>query len=412
MRCCRGSHCTYTLNGLTDWLTDRFEPAVDCMHAWINCRHAGLFPMPPMPHADHSLNNGSMLVHQAFLRYAPLFRALNGRVWALRPHAVSVRELDASSTSSVLTSSSVVAANDATLTPCKGLASQLWNNRSLSGGEPGSGGLIQLAGDTQHRCLCVFNPSFTTNQCSTADVHESQIWVFQGPAGSTLQEARDSDGDCPHHANVLWDLQRNGKASLLRSAVPVPSAAARPGRSLADDTSDGDGAELKEQLKESLCLTSSPINASTPGAALGLAVCSAKDPAQQWTVLPASGGSFQLAQGKGKQVCVTTPPKAPPPPPPPPLGVRPPVVALFEDQEGAQLAVVTSPGSNQGNGTEVEITIRGGGLNGTNTPTAMVVRPGEASLQPLASVRRSGAADIVVVAKLHRGAALVRVALV
>ena len=372
--------------------------------------------MPPMPHGDHSLNNGSMAVHQAFVDYGPLFKALNGRVWALRPHAVSVRMLSDQSDLHGQTSvppstlAGELGDNQATLTSCQGLSTQLWSNKSLSGGEPGSGGLLQLAGDHQHRCLCVYNPSFTTSQCSTADDSQSQIWVFEGPESEPAadeytdpwpiyrdnEDARTNEGsgDCPKHENVLWALQRINEgaapstAALLRSAVPVPTQQLR--------TKQG-----------GLCLTS---NASHLGpGALGLAPCSGADLAQHWSVLPAAAGLLQLAQltpASKQQLCITAPKPPPPPPPPPPLGVRPPIVALFEDQDGAQLAVVTSPGSNRPNNTQVEITIRG--LNSTVAPVATVVRPGEEGPKPLASVRRSGA-DIVATVTLQRGAALVRI---
>ena len=374
--------------------------------------------MPPMPHGDHSLNNGSMPVHQAFMDYAPLFKGLNGRVWALRPHAVSIRELSehslpdlhdqASVPPSTLTSE--LGDNQATLTSCQGLPTQLWTNKSLSGGEPGSGGLLQLAGDRQHRCLCVYNPSFTTSQCSTADDSQSQIWVFEGPESEPAadesadsrpayrdherERTKEGSGDCPKHENVLWAVQRISESAapsttaLLRSAVPVPT-------------------QPLGIKRGGLCLTS---NASHPGSgALGLAPCSGADPAQHWSVLPAAAGLVQLGQlasASKQQLCITAPKPPPPPPPPPLLGIRSPIVALFEDQDGAQLAVVTSPGSNRPNNTKVEITIRG--LNSTGVPVATSVCPGEEAPKPLASVRRSGP-DVVATVTLQRGAALLRV---
>ncbi len=387
--------------------------------------------MPPMPHGDHSLRNGSMAVHQAFLDYAPLFKALNGRVWALRPHAISVREVGGSSSSDLRaqtrvpgsTPISVPSDNEATLSSCQGLPTQLWSNKSLSGGEPGSGGLIQLAGDKQHRCLCVYNPSFSPSQCSTADVNASQIWVYEGPesepeaddfTSATMfrwrhehERVDEGTGDCPKHENVLWALQRISESAasstiaLLRSAVPVPNHRGN------HDEHSAPSRQLR--IKQSgLCLTS---NASRLGAGgLGLAPCSGTDPAQHWSVLPAAGGLLQLAQRTAtskQQQCITAPPPPSPPPPPTPLGARPPIVALFEDQQGAQLIVVTSPGSNRPNITQVEITIRG--LNYTVAPTATVVRPGELGLTPLRPALRQSGADIVAIVKLQRGAALVRV---
>ena len=52
--------------------------------------HLGLFPMPPMPSADHCLTNGSTAIHGQFLTYGPLFKALRGRTWVLRPHVADV----------------------------------------------------------------------------------------------------------------------------------------------------------------------------------------------------------------------------------------------------------------------------------------------------------------------------------
>ena len=52
--------------------------------------HLGLFPMPPMPSADHSLQPGDNATHQKFMEYGPLFKALQGRAWVLRPYAVAV----------------------------------------------------------------------------------------------------------------------------------------------------------------------------------------------------------------------------------------------------------------------------------------------------------------------------------
>ena len=81
----------------------------------------------------------------------------------------------------------------------------------------------------------------------------------------------------------------------------------------------------------------------------------------------------------------------------------PPVANLFHDQRGAEIIVITSPGTAV-NGT-VEVTVRG--ATHAAAPTAAAVRPGEAQPTPLASVKLQGA-DVVVTVALGRGAAVVR----
>ena len=95
--------------------------------------HLGLFPMPPMPDADHSLQNGSAAVHAQFLRYGPLFKMLKGREWVLRPHAVSVKMASPEPSRAATQSQSGVMGNVATLSPCAASdAHQLWQNLTAS----------------------------------------------------------------------------------------------------------------------------------------------------------------------------------------------------------------------------------------------------------------------------------------
>ena len=46
----------------------------------------GVFPMAPAPAGDHSLGMSGMYT---YLKYGPMMRALQGRVWNLQPHAIS-----------------------------------------------------------------------------------------------------------------------------------------------------------------------------------------------------------------------------------------------------------------------------------------------------------------------------------
>lgn len=47
----------------------------------------GVYPMAPSPVGDHSLSLAGL---PAFLEYGPMFRALRGREWDMRPHAIHV----------------------------------------------------------------------------------------------------------------------------------------------------------------------------------------------------------------------------------------------------------------------------------------------------------------------------------
>jgi len=51
--------------------------------------HLGVFPTVPMPGADHTIPEDSW-VDQCYLDYGPLLRAMRGKRWVLKPHAVSV----------------------------------------------------------------------------------------------------------------------------------------------------------------------------------------------------------------------------------------------------------------------------------------------------------------------------------
>eukprot|EP01052_Picozoa_sp_SAG31_P010228 SAG31_NODE_554_length_14181_cov_22.378000_3_plen_824_part_00 len=94
---------SYQLSGGNAWVglnkpvtmwTTGIEPD-DCANCtdlfFSRLLHLGLFPMPPMPSADHCLATGDRFVHEQFMIWGPLFRALKGRKWVLRPHAISVK---------------------------------------------------------------------------------------------------------------------------------------------------------------------------------------------------------------------------------------------------------------------------------------------------------------------------------
>eukprot|EP01045_Picozoa_sp_COSAG04_P014850 COSAG04_NODE_1134_length_8122_cov_4.650256_4_plen_282_part_00 len=161
-----GTSCVNSWLGLRKpgvmWTTS--TSVTDCPHGedcsdrfFQRLLHLGLFPMPPMPDADHSLQNGSAAVHAQFLRYGPLFRMLKGREWVLRPHAVSVKMATPEARSQLGVMGNVatqmlrphavsvkmatpearsqlgVMGNVATLSPCAASdAHQLWQNLTAS----------------------------------------------------------------------------------------------------------------------------------------------------------------------------------------------------------------------------------------------------------------------------------------
>jgi hypothetical protein len=346
--------------------------------------HLGLFPMPPMPDGDHSLQNGSALNHAAFVRYGPLFKMLRGREWALRSHAVSVSVQNTAAELARLQMTERTAAervrlsgNVATLTSCSASdGHQLWQNLTkppycigkqpcgelASKGSPGS-------------CLEVQNGAFSGSACGNGAL-SSNIWIY----ACTTDGPGQLDGrsrDCPQHENVQWRLTGN----LLRSAVP---AGPPPGPAT---------------IPWDTCLVT-----TTAAAPLSLAVCNASDPRQHWTATPVGNGSdLQLKQGEKCVSSVTSgPPPPPPSPPPAPVPTMRPVVNLFKDQFGAEIVVITSPGSAVNK--TVAVTVRGSGFS---TPKASVVRPGEAAPSVLPTVRMQGG-DVVFMVELVRGAAVVK----
>ena len=137
-----GTSCVNSWLGLRKpgvmWTTS--TSTTDCPHGedcsdrfFQRLLHLGLFPMPPMPDADHSLQNGSAAVHAQFLRYGPLFKMLKGREWVLRPHAVSVKMTTPEPSRAATQSQSGVMGNVATLSPCAASdAHQLWQNLTAS----------------------------------------------------------------------------------------------------------------------------------------------------------------------------------------------------------------------------------------------------------------------------------------
>lgn len=45
----------------------------------------GIYPMAPAPSGDHSLGMNGLPM---YLKYGPMLRAIQGRIWRLEPHAV------------------------------------------------------------------------------------------------------------------------------------------------------------------------------------------------------------------------------------------------------------------------------------------------------------------------------------
>jgi hypothetical protein len=319
--------------------------------------HRGLFPMPPMPSADHSIQPGSPAVHAQYDAYGPLFNALRGRTWVLRPHAVSVRVVNTTIPAAATAADSRNGGGGgddtvkmrgqrdhplASVVSCDAKdPSQHWQNSTFAAGA--CAGALQ---STSGGCLVVYNPGFTPTGCGAGAAGLSEVWIYPCPPPSPAPAAPSpslprpqrwvargsatatSKGgavvgtrDCPLHENIRWELT----GTLLRSAVP---AGASP-----------------SPVDWSLCLERI---ASGPSMPLNLAKCAPSAAEQQWRLVPVSvgnggsgGGLFLLSSADGKQ-CVSS--KLAPPPPPPPMPELPPVVNLFEDRSGAQIVVVTSPG--------------------------------------------------------------------
>lgn len=429
--------------------------------------HRGLFPMPPMPSADHSLETGSPEVHAQYEAYGPLFAALRGRTWVLRPHAVSVRAI-ANRTPPSARRSGVdgdstgahVAHPRASVVPCDAKdPSQQWENSTFASGAcPGA--LQSAVGG----CLVVYNPGFTPTGCGAGAGGLSEIWVYPCPPPSPTpaaavapppppspspryrtvgapSEVTLGTRDCPMHENIRWEMV----GTQLRSAVPE-SAPPHP-------------------IDWSLCLDRVATGPTSP---LTLAKCAPNASTQQWRVVPVSaghikdgvggGGSagrFLLSSMDGKQ-CISA--KQAPPPPPPPMPDLPPEVNLFEDRSGAQIVVVTSPGVLFNGSVSMPLLLVNGGVvwwkcihdcrgnvagdlltctclscedthshvytprlvaqvvvNVSNAGAsasvrATVVRPGDAAPTPLSTVKVVGN-DLIITTSLTRGAALVRVEL-
>ena len=222
------------------------------------------------------------------------------------------------------------------------------------------------------------NGAFSGSACGNGAL-SSNIWIYacNTDAPQTDEQVDGRSRDCPQHENVQWRLTGN----LLRSAVP---AGPPPGPTT---------------IPWDTCLVT-----TTAAAPLTLAVCNASDPRQHWTATPVGNGSdFQLKQGEKCVSSVTSgPPPPPPAPPPAPVPTMPPVANLFKDQFGAEIVVITSPGSAVNK--TVTVTVRGSGFS---TPKASVVRPGEAAPSALPTVRMQGG-DVVFMVELVRGAAVVK----
>jgi len=337
--------------------------------------------MPPMPSGDHSISNGSLDAHSQYLTYGPLFKALNGRTWVLKPHAVALRVLNDSA--ELRMRSSYQESPQASLAPCSATdTSQVWRNATFSDGAC-RGALQNSKSDD---CLVVQNPTFTPTACGHGGTG-SNIWTYPcpPPAPTTMHmpappsEATDSVvatlGDCPMHENVRWDLIEG----TLRSGVPEgPSG----------------------PLEWSLCLEQSPSN--TWGLALAPCLANQTIGSQQWrkVAVGSSSETFQL-QNAAVGMCISTKP-----PPPPPLPQLPPIVNLFEARDGARIVVITSPGQLTNSTVEVNVSA----VNTTNSPHAFAIRPGESVLEPLSTVYVAGA-DVLITVKLFRGAAVVRLEL-
>ena len=331
--------------------------------------HLGLFPMLPMPDADHCISNGSMAVHQQFLDYAGCFRWLRGREWVLRPHAVDIKlqaDVHNSHPGRKSTSTASSLFDVASLAPCDANNTrQLWTNRSTTTVV----GMLASA-FAEGKCLEVQNNGFSSSACARGTVG-SHIIVY--PCGYSSDPATELLHDCPSHENIIWKLT----GYLLRSGVPSGG----PSSSLVWDTclAAGDAADQE---------------------ALVLKHCNESDPAQLFTSINTSGAHIQLMHS-ASGLCISDPP------PPPPAPILSPIVNLFRDQSGAEFVVITSPGAVVSNTTTaVVVTVRGSRF-GTGL-RAEVVRPGEQAPTPLTTLKRGGSGEVVITVELGRGAAVVR----
>lgn len=351
--------------------------------------HLGVFPMPPIPSADHSLRNGSLATHQLFLDYGPMMRALRGRTWVLRPHAIGVRSSVGPLTPPSQPHRDLDGPPVASLIACDDSdRSQVWRNMTVDGGD--CIGAIQ-ASDGQH-CLEVQNAKFSPSECGNGGT-ASELWVYPcGTLGRSALPRTASTAErtraCPLWENIRWKADPAASPAtprLLRSAVP----AGAPG-----------------PISWDLCLASRPGAAgTTPGSAgrLYLAPCtlshltvSTQSNNSMWVLNPMSDGTFRIEQDG---LCVSSKIAAPPPPP-----ALPAIANVFRALDGSELAVITSPGAPVTG--LVEVTLRG--LDAA-TGNVTVVRPGDKGFAPLPTVSRVGADTVISVTLGSRGAAMIRI---
>ena len=390
--------------------------------------HLGVFPMPPMPSADHSIQNGSLVVHEQFLDYGSLFKALQGRSWVLRPYAVEGSVVSAgASSASTGTVASLASSNNSDV-------AQLWRNVTFAAGEcPGA--LESLSASSAGQCLVVYNPEFSPSACA-GSVEASQLWIYPCPSPSPLvpltrpPETRldsVSDlttlmlGDCPLHENIRWKFTSSSQGAVgrLRSAVPMSMAS---------------------NITWELCLASTgEISGRRADSAkpLGLAPCNESPNAtrQQWEIVPSPfvGAAFQICQtGIGDNTkCVSSN-----------EALRPPLVNLFRDERafalgsGVEILVITSDGPLLPNGTQVEAVLRcpqpgddptietplfcSDSKTGLQHPSAFsgerlnfnftISHPGDRAWSPVPpeAIRRLPDQSLSVTVSLIRGAAVVR----
>lgn len=216
---------SYSTSCVNSWLGLR-KPGVmwtiststtDCPHGqecsdrfFQRLLHLGLFPMPPMPSADHSLQNGSLTTRKQFLIYGPLFKMLRGREWVLRPHAVSIRmQGDAADASRLGTTKSdkvEVTGNVATLSSCAASdVHQMWQNLTSAPYCAHSGPCGELSSKANPSlCLEVQSGYFSGSACGNGAL-ASSIWIYTCNAARTDQQ-RDKSRDCPLHVRVLLHI--------------------------------------------------------------------------------------------------------------------------------------------------------------------------------------------------------------
>ena len=326
--------------------------------------HLGLFPMLPMPDADHSIRNGSMTVHQLYLDYGECFKMLKGREWVLRPHAIELQEISSTKSTFVGAGIRTTAWWLADLAPCSDSdLSQRWSNSSAPPGMLASVGAIG-------RCLEVQNDAFTPQRCGDGTDGSRIIMYPCEHVGAWGAEVGVEA--CPHDANIVWKL--TGK--LLRSGVP----AGDPGPNAWDT-----------------CL-------AARGTRLALERCNNSDSAQQFSAraIASHPKQMQIVHGDAN-LCLSA---SNPPPPPPPTPVLPPIANLFRDQQGCEIVVITSPGTPSSNITTASVVVRGSSFN--RAVKAEAVWPGAQAPTPLSSVEHRDNGDIVLHVILKRGMAMIR----